>query len=479
MKRLHNILILLLLSSFSFAQEETRIIDSLESVLPHQEGRDKVLTMIELTWEFYDVSYDDCLDWGEKAIKEAQTLGFTDLEADATYALAMQYGYHADLDLAQEYLKQAFSLHKSVGNDARAFEDLWNQAYFEQIFGNMDSAFGLYGKVLSFAEQRTDTLAMVNTYINLAIIQYQKHDFEQSEKYLKKCRALKGSVDNMMELTRAEANLANLYMEWGKYAESRKLYRETIPLLESLEGYDCLVVAYKNYGLLFEKEFVNYDSASYYFEKALTCINQVEWPTAFLGEMKNAKADVLVEMGNVSVSRHDEQTAKHCFDEALALAEENSYHFGMMQAALSLGQLYASQGKAPLSLHYLEIYAEESRQSGITMMEPLVKKPLILDYARLGRFDEMARELDALDEQKQALQRENNDLYDQLGALQDETAGLLSQYEAQNNQIETLQSQRNHYRLAFFGLLAITLFIAVLWVAYKIVRKKRAKSVKS
>ena len=98
-----------------------------------------------------------------------------------------------------------------------------------------------------------------------------------------------------------------------------------------------------------------------------------------------------------------------------------------------------------------------------------------MDYARLGRFEEMASELDAFDEYRQALQRENNDLYDQISTLQDESQGLLHQYESQSEQIETLQSQRNHYRLAFFGLLAIVLFVTALLIAYKIVRKKRSK----
>ena len=98
-----------------------------------------------------------------------------------------------------------------------------------------------------------------------------------------------------------------------------------------------------------------------------------------------------------------------------------------------------------------------------------------MNYARLGKFDEMESELKDFKEEYEALQRENNDLYDQLSTLQDETQGLLSQYDSQNGQIQTLQSQRNHYRLAFFGLLAIVLFTLVLLVAYKIVRKKRTK----
>lgn len=475
MKQFLSIVYFLLLVLATYGQEEIRVVDSLESAMAQQEGRERVKTMMELSKAFFDFSFDDCVDWGEKAIEEAQRMGYTDLEADATYALGLHYGYHVDLDLAQDCFKKAFDLHKSVGNDAKAFEDLWDQAYFEQVLGNIDSAFVIYEKVLSYAKERNDTLAEANVCANMAVIQYQIHDFGSSETYFKECRALYVLLDNKFELARTNANLANLYMEWGKYAESRKLYREAISAFEGLERYDFLLLVYKNYGILFEKDYVNYDSASFYFEKAMACVDQVEWPTGSLEEVVNAKADLLVEMGNLAVVRCDELLAKKYLEEAFSLAENNSYHFGLMQAALSLGQLYAMQGKASLSMYYLEIYAEEVRKSGITMMEPATKKPLILNYARLGRFDEMAVELDALDEQKKALERENSDLYDQIASLQDETQGLLQQHESQKEQTESLRSQRDQYRLAFFGLLAIVLFVTALLIAYKIVRKKRSK----
>ncbi len=478
MKRWLNILVFFAMAMVAYPQEETRIVDSLLNVLPTQEGREKVETMIELTWEFYDVSYDECLDWGEKAIKEAQGNGFADLEAKATFALAMQYGYHSDLDLAQDYLKQAFALHQSVGDEARAFEDLWNQAYFEQLWGNLDSSFLVYEEALSFAERRNDTLAMANIYANMAVIRYQTHDFEQSEMYFKKCRSLYVLLNDSFEITRANANMANLYMEWGKYSESQRLYQEAIAEFEKLQRYDFLLMVYKNYGSLFEKQFVNYDSASFYFDKAMACIDQMERPMGSLKVVVNTKADLLVEMGNLAIIRSEEAEARRCFEEALSLAEGNSYHFGMMQAALSLGQLYANQGKASLSMHYLDIYREESQKSGITMMEPTARKPFVLVYARLGRFDEMTEELEALDEERRALQRESYDLRDQLSLLQDEAVELLSQYDSQNHQIESLQSQRNQYRLAFFGLLALVLATLVFATAFKIVRKNQAKNTK-
>lgn len=475
MKQLFNILVLLFLTTFSFAQDETRVIDSIESVLAKQEGREKVLTMIELSKAFFDFSFDDCVDWSEKAIHLSKETGDVELEADAYFSLGINYGYHSDLDLAQIYLKKSLELYQQSGSEAKAFESLWNLAYFELILGNMDTACVAFQKVLFVAEQRHDSLAYAQANDNLAFGQYQRHDFDGAIKAYETSRSIYALLKDSLAMAQTNLNLAIILGECGRTKEARKLFIKVIPELEAFQENYLLLTAYKNYGMLFARDFINYDSATYYFEKALACTESETLSRADRQTIDNTKADLLVEIGNVAVSRHDDLLAMNYFTEAFALAENNKYHFGLMQAALSLGQLYAYQGKAALSLHYLEIYAENAKKSGITMMESAAKKPLILDYARLGRFDEMVAELDAFDEQKQALQRENNDLYDRLSTIQDETQGLLQQYESQNEQIQTLQNQRNQYRLAFFGLLAIALFVTALLIAYKIVRKKRAK----
>ena len=475
MKRLFNILVFCCLSLVGFAQEETRVVDSLLSVIPSQEGREKVETMMKLSRAFFDFSFDDCIDWGERAIQLSHETGDTELEADANYALGIHYGYHSDLDLAQDYLKKSLNLYQQSGNEAKAFEALWNLAYFELIMGNMDSAYVAFQKVLTAAEQRHDTIAWAQANENLAFIQYQRDDFDGAIKAYESSRDLYTLLGDSLNVAHTNLNLAIVLSENGRVKESRGLFIKVIPELEAFQEKYLLLTAYKNYGMLFVRDFINYDSASYYFEKALACVESEALSPSDRQTMDNTKADLLVEMGNLAVARHDELMAKQYFEEAYSLAEKNRYYFGLMQAALSLGKLYATQGKATLSLHYLDIYAEASRKSGITMMEAETKKPLILNYARLGRFDEMAVELEALDEQKQALRRENNDLYDQLGTLQDDYAGLLSQYESQNEQIETLQSSRNHYRMAFYGLLAIVLFAVILWLLRIILLNNRKR----
>ena len=475
MKRLLLILSIVFCSTWTFAQDDTHVVDSLENALTTQQGYERIKTMIQMVWAFYDVSFDDGIAWGEKAIQLSHEAGDVGLEAEALYAVGVQYGYHNDLDLAQDYLKKAYSHFELAGNEPKAFDALWNQAYFEMLLGNVDTACSTFQKLLAMAEQRHDNLACAQVHANLAVVYYQMNDFNGSIEALKASRGYYESLNDSAALVQADFNLATLYGDFGKTDEARSLYQAVIPKLETYDMSDVLLLAYKNYGQLFERDHIDYDSANYYLKKALTITELDGISRQDRQTMANSKADVLTELGNVAMGQTEFQQALSYYEEALLLAENNGYHFGQMQAVFGLGQLYAKQGKASQSLQYLERYADEAVQSGITMMEHAVRKSLILDYARLGRFTEMEKELDELDEQRAALSRENADLYEQIGLVGDEAQGLLQQYDSQNKQIATLQTQRDQYRLAFFGLLAIAVFMVVLLVVYKIVRKKRAK----
>ncbi len=475
MKRLLLIASLVVCSIWAFAQEDTHVVDSLEQVLTTQQGSERIKTMIQMVWAFYDISFDDGIDWGEKAKQLAHESGDMELEAQATYAMGVQYGYHNDLDLAQDYLKEAYNLFEQVGNETKAFDALWNQAYFELILGNMDTASMAFQKVQALAERIQDSMAYALAGFNLGFVQYQRNDFEGAIAAFKSSRKVYEFFNDSASMAMADVNLATCYGECGRNSEAKALFASVIPRLEALKEYDDLLNAYKNYGLLFERDHINYDSAYYYFEKALEVTALEGLSPQDRQTMGNTKADVLVELGNVAHERNELQQAVNYYEEALALAERNHYHFGLMQALVGLGQLYAEQGKASQSLNYLKRYADEVSKSGITMMEHPVRRALILDYARLGRFTEMEQELEALDEQRAALARENADIAEKNRNLQDDAEGLLLQYESQNDQLQILQSQRDQYRLAFFGLLAIVLFALALLIAYKIVRKKRAK----
>lgn len=477
MKRLLLILPFFLLSGWAIAQEGTLVVDSLESLLSKQKGRERIETMLKLSEAFYELSFDDCIAWGEKAINEAKSQGYADLEADANHALGEYYGYHIDLDLSYVYLNTAYEMHESMGDGTKAFEDIWRQAYFEHVYGNVDTALCMYEKVLSMAEQRDDTLGIAKVNSNKAILQYQKQKYQEAEITFKSARKSYDLLNDSLMVVHIDANLACLYMEWGKAAQARNLFLEVIPKLEAVGDYGWLIMVYKNYGQLFVKDYHDFDSASYYYGKAYSILELLE--SNGVGVEANSKVDILVELGNALYNDDNYKEAEEWYLKAFELAESSSYASGQMMACLGLGMVYSYLSQPVKSLHYLNMIDDLESKSGITIAYSTIKLPLILNYARLGKFDEMGSELKDYKEQYDGLLRENSDLYEQISSLQDETQWLRSKYDTQANKIETLYAQRNQYRLAFFGLLAIALFALAVWIAYKIVRKNRVKNVKS
>lgn len=473
MKRLFAILSFLMLILVASAQEEMRAVDSLESVMAQQEGREKVETMIKLSKAFFDFSFDDCVDWGEKAIMEAKSQGYTDLEADANYALGEHYGYHIDLDLSYSYLKAAYDMHESIGDEAKAFEDIWRQAYFEHVYGNVDTALCMYEKVLLFAEKLDDTLGIAKVNSNKAILQYQKQKYQEAENTFKAARKSYDLLNDSLMVVHIDANLACLYMEWGKASQSRNLFLDVIPKLETVGDFGWLIMVYKNYGQLFVKDYHDFDSASYYYGKAYSILEFLE--SNGIEVETNSKIDILVEMGNALYNDEHYKEAEEWYMKAFELADSSSYASGQMLACLGLGMVYSYLSQPVKSFYYLNMIDELESKSGITIAYSTIKLPLVLNYARLGKYDDMERELKDFKEEYDGLLRENVDLHDQISSLEDEAQWLLFKYETQNNKIETLYAQRNHYRLAFFGLLAIMFALGILLVVYKIVRKKRTK----
>lgn len=478
MKRLLSILLFCCLALPVVAQEETRIVDSLLNVLEQQQGRDKVLTMIELTWEFYDVSYDDCIDWGEKAIKEAQEQGLADLEAKANYALGVQYAFHGDLDLAKIYLKQAHTQFTALGDTKYAFESLWNLATYEMSFGNIDTAYMVYEEALPLAKQMNDTSADASVMSNMGLIWYKRGNPEKSLYYYAEAKKLFEAIGDEGNVLRLQSNIAAIYLDRDRYDEARRIFWDVLPSFEANGDNYYAFLTCKNLGIIYENTYVNYDSALFYFQKAIDCGENPKLSRENEVPLINEMSGALAEMANIMDRQDNYVEAIAKYEEALALAENSGYLFGKMEACVGLGNIYGKLGQAQKSLQYFNRYFELEHRSGLVQLRPTFRKALSLDYARMGMMNELDAELSDMEKAISELQRDNAVLYDENGNLQTELSDLLQLHDSQNDQIQTLQTERNHYRLAFFGLLAIVLFMAVLFVAYKIVRKNRSKSVK-
>lgn len=469
MRRLIDILLFVLLAATGFAQE-TRIVDSLQDVLATQQGREKVMTMLELTWDFYDISFDDCIAWGEKAIKEANELGYNDLEAKANYVVGIQFAHHADLDLAKDHLRQSYHLYEALADTANMFEALWSMARYELMLGSIDTANVLYDNALVLIEKLADSLLMIQVMSNKAIVHYQKGESSKALDNLRKVKRIADETGQEGMATIAESNMATILFETGRPIEARTMLKRLIPRLEADGNHYLLVTTYKTLGQIFDREIVNYDSAMYCFGKALEYSYQNVMLHADQASMRMYRCDVLSDIAHISFRRGEHQKAVEEFTEALRQAGNEGYIKGQMEAHTGLGTVLAYMGKAKESLGHIAAVDALEQASGIKYHKAALKLPLILDYARLGRYQDMERELRNVEEDRTALDMENADLHERNYELEETVAGLVARIERQDKANEALQADYKRCRMAFFGCLALALTALFAWMLVKILK---------
>ena len=467
MKRWLFIVSLFVSSISSFAQDEMRTIDSLESVMAKQEGREKVETMIELSRIFVDFSFDDCISWGEKAIKEAKRLQDEELMAKAFWKIGLRYLHHYEFDLAHDQFVTALKILEGQ-KDSELLVDVLNyKGYVELFMGEIDSALVTIQRNLQVSESFGDELNCADLVNNLAYIHFQQNDFDKAMECFQDARQRYAHVQDTLSVAQCDNNISNIYVQWQQYDEAQILLQKAIPVFEQNGDEASLAHAYQNLGTIYATGHVNLDSALVYLRKSISCAEMV-------GDQVTLVEDE-IELANVLKLLNRNSEAIGLYQSALHSSETMGFLNGMLGAYKNLGIYYNETGDFTTSAIYLKRCMDLASEKGNQLFVNSVRPYLIADYAHMGHFAEMKKELGLFTDDYESILNESSLLDEELAQLRDNAAGLLQQYESQNNQIPILQKQRNHYRLAFFGLLTIVLAALVFIAAYKFVRKKRTK----
>jgi tetratricopeptide (TPR) repeat protein len=467
MKRWINILVFLCLSLVAFAQEETRVVDSLLSVLPSQEGREKVESMMELSKVFFDFSFDDCINWGEKAIIEAAKFQDEELLAKAYWKIGLRYLNHYEFDLALSHFDHALALLENNGDSELLMDVLNYKGRVELFMGEMDAALVTYRQAMKVSENLGDEMNCADVTNNLAYIYFQQDDLDQALECFKDARKRYGRIHDTLSMAQCDNNISNIYVQWQQYDEALALLKQAIPIFEQNGDEASLGHAYQNLGTIYATGVVNLDSALVYLRKSIVCAEMV-------GDQITLVEDE-IELANVLKLFNRNGEAISHYQSALHSSEAMGYLNGMLGAYKNLGIYYNETGDFTTSAIYLKRCMDLASEKGNQLYVNSIRPYLIADYAHMGRFVEMKKELGLFTDDYESILIESNVLDEELERLRENAEDLLNQYESQNDQIQTLQSQRNHYRLAFFGLFVIMFALGILLVAYKIVRKKRTK----
>ena len=276
MKRLiFNILLLMFPLICSAQQDWMNKIDSIQSAMAKQEGYEKAETMQELSRAFIDYSFDDCVFWGEKAIKEAEFVQDKFLIAQAYWKLGLSYLDHYDFDLAHSYFEQALLILQNTRDTELKRYILDYKGRVEIFLGDLESALSTYQEALKVSENLGDGLNCADVINNIAYIYFQQDDLNRSLDFFGDARLRYVQLGDTLSATQCDNNISNIYVQWQQYNKAKTILQKAIPLFEQCEDEASLAHAYQNLGTVYASGIVDLDSALFYLQKSIVCAENV------------------------------------------------------------------------------------------------------------------------------------------------------------------------------------------------------------
>lgn len=462
--RLIHIIIFLLSVSAAFAQGEMRTIDSLKQAVASQSGREKVETMLELSWNLTDISFEEGVAAGDQSAAIAHESNYSDLEAKSYYRNGYLFLYHNDLDLSKEYLHKSLKLYKQLDDKVFLFEVYWCLALGDMRMGDLDSAAYYYDKAIDMAEATGDKVAKIDALDNLGMVYYEQGNWDDARKCYEDGYQIAKEEGDSLLMARNEFNLSVLYSELGEWQNSMPIYSRLIPFFSRVKDYPSLTVANKNMGLIYEKYYINYDSALFYFNRAVELADSIGsgW---LLSESMN-------EIGNVLSLQGQYEEAMKKFDESLTIAQASSYPMGQIAALAGLGEVHYNKGDYSRSLDCFLQCRELSERYSIGIYNTIIRSALIRNYASLDRIEKLDEELNAFIENYESLSFQNAGFVDENNNIFKNVSDISRQYDELLAKSDRQNRQMRSYRLAFFGLLAIV-FSVLSVLLLRHLRKKR------
>ncbi|HWB25529.1 MAG TPA: sensor histidine kinase [Chitinophagaceae bacterium] len=349
MKLLLILLILAIAIPHGNAQNNAKIIDSLERLAAVQKDSALAKTYNELTWQYRLVDRDKAIEYGNKAIALAKKINFPSSIAQAYNDLGILYYDKEDYDTAIQLYQRAMPIRLQL-NDELGVAKLYNKiGIVYQKEGQFQNAEDAQQKALAIFKKYNNDFGVSYSLNNIGILNQNMGRYDEAIQYQEESIALKEKLGDKIGLAGSYVNVGNIYLLKKKYDKTKEYYQKGVAISRQLGDKEYLSNALNNLGNLYvqTKE----------YNQAIAVVNESFSIRESLGDTKG-----MVSCLNNKASVFLAQKKNDSAETVLKLALQKGFNavnckLEVSQAYLEFSQLYEQENKASLALDMYKLYA--------------------------------------------------------------------------------------------------------------------------
>lgn len=331
------------------AQKSTPAIDSLEKLIPFQQGEALASTYSNLTWEYRQVNREKSIAYGQKAIEQSKKTKSLPHVAQAYNDLGIIYFDKELYDSAIGLYSKSLEI-RGLLKDEPGIAKLHNKiGIVYQKQGLLELALEHQLKALALFENNNDDKGISYSLNNIGIINQNLGRYPEAIKYHERSIAIKEKLGDTYGLIGSFVNVANIYQQNKNYPKSESYYKQALSMARSLDDKEYLASTLNNFGQLYFQ--------TNEFEKALPMIRESLLLRKKLGDTKGT-VSCLINLGQIYTAEKKYDSAKLFLQEALRKGQMAvNCAPEVNQALLAMSELYEKSGNSLAALNMYKQYA--------------------------------------------------------------------------------------------------------------------------
>lgn len=258
-------LIALFSGSFLFAQQRE---DSLLKALQrYDDDTNKVKTLNELGWEFYDNNTEKAMHYAQQAAALADKLNFKSGQVSSYNTIGIVHYFKGNYPEALNYYLKAARLlenDRSIPNGRKKLGALYNNiAAILEEEKQYDESENYFLRSLQIDGETGDKHGMANSYNNIGTLYKDREQYDKAINYYLKALALRKEIHDLEGMPSALTNIGVAYVCQHNIQLGEQYLGQALNLYRSNQDSMGIALTYNNMGDLF------YEMKKY--PKALAC----------------------------------------------------------------------------------------------------------------------------------------------------------------------------------------------------------------
>lgn len=261
---LRSILLLLPLLTALHAFGQQEYADSLEKRLKKVTGTERITTLNELTFFYFQKDVKKSTAFGREALRLARRQNDKRLLASTLNDYSMPFLTDGDFQRAIDLNLESLKLRKELGDSAGMMSNYakLGNAYLELT--QFDKATDAYTKALELSRHMKLQAQEIQILINLGNVLELSGMLKEAYKMQKAAVHLADQSEDLQSQISSRSNLASICEKLKRYDESIRYYKATIPLIEKSDQPELMASVYQGLGVVARSQKDNRKGLEYY-----------------------------------------------------------------------------------------------------------------------------------------------------------------------------------------------------------------------